>query len=65
MTDLNEFYRTLNRMFDHKSHKEIESYMVINLTNTKNIGDLNAEIAIRNELGGFYRTSRLECINPT
>lgn len=57
MTDLNEFYRTLDRMFGHKSHEEIESYMVINLADAKNIGDLNAEIAIRNELGGFYRAA--------
>lgn len=57
MIDLNDFYKGLDGMFRQKNPQAIEEYMVKYLANAKGSGDLKAEIAIRNELGGFYRAA--------
>ncbi len=55
--NINEFYEGLDELFGNTNHEEIEEYLVRSLAQAKGAGDLSLEIAVRNELGGFYRAS--------
>lgn len=59
--NIQEFYRTLDQMYERKETGHAESYMLETLLNAGRSEDLAGAIAVCNELGALYRSMhRLE-----